>query len=67
MPMEELGKVLKKLKVIATPYENQQYQLNQDPRSSQRLSYQQKSIHGLAISTGTQSIGLPCLDLVGED
>jgi hypothetical protein len=46
--MEELQKWLKKLKGVANLNEDQQCQLTWTPGSSQSLSHQPKSIHGLA-------------------
>jgi hypothetical protein len=45
--MEELEEGLKTLKGIGTPQEDQQSQLICNSWSSQRLSHQLKSIHGL--------------------
>jgi hypothetical protein len=44
--MEELEKGLKKLKVVATPKEEEQCQLIRTLQSSQRLSHQPKCVHG---------------------
>jgi len=51
--MEELGEGLKELKGMATPPEEQQYQLTQTPQSSQRLSHQPESIHRLPVAPDT--------------
>jgi hypothetical protein len=61
-PSEELRDRLKELKGIAIPSEEQQYQLSRTPHSSQRLSLQPKSMHGLVCSRG-----LHCLASVGKD
>ena len=45
--MEKLVEGLKELKEITTPLEEQKYQLTWTTGSSQRLSYQPKSIHGV--------------------
>jgi hypothetical protein len=47
MPKEELEEGWKALKRIATPQEDQEFQLTQTPRSFQRLNHSAKSIHGL--------------------
>jgi hypothetical protein len=47
MSMEELEEGLKEQKGMATPKEDQQYQLTWMPGSSPRLSHQPKSIHRL--------------------
>jgi hypothetical protein len=41
-PMKELGERLKELNRLATPQEEQQYQPNRPPQSSQRLNHQPK-------------------------
>jgi len=54
---------------MATPYEDQQCQLSWNPGSSQRLSQQPKSIHGL-IQGHQQYVPkdwLPCLSSLEED
>ena len=45
--MEELAEGLKALTEMGTPQEHQQIQLTWTPGSSQRLSHQPKSTHGL--------------------
>ena len=66
--MGELGEGLKELKGMATPLEDQQYQITWTSGSSQRLSHKPKSIHRLVL--GPQSIcsrELLCLASLGED
>ena len=49
----ELGEGLKKLKAIATPYEEQQPQITQNPVSSLRLSHHQAAYRGYFNGIGT--------------
>ena len=64
--MEELGEGLKELKGMATPQEDQQCQLTRTPGSSQGLSHQPESIHGLVMAHSTYVAHMPCLTSVGD-
>jgi len=64
--MEELREGLKKLKGMAIPQEEQQYQLTLTSQSSQRLGHQPQSMQGM-VCDYICSTGLPCLPSVGED
>lgn len=66
--VDELNKGLMELKGIVIPQEEQQYQINRTPQSSQSLSHQQSIIHGLIHGPWyIHCRELPCLTSVGEE